>query len=225
MEALDLVPTVSTLEEATAWNAAFTGRRKVFLKVDVGLLRAGAMVADLPSIFAALGGLERLELAGIYGHFFSYGASVTADQVLAWQFARMAMALRAAADAGVGVPSAVVSSTNAVLDHPEMDLTGVDPGRLLYGLSGSERPARQGSFRPALVGFKTRLVLRKDLGEIDADAYAAPFVPRPGMRSGCCRSAGATGCRGRCRWARRCWCAAGAPRSSARSISSTRGST
>ncbi|MCC7275669.1 MAG: alanine racemase [Alphaproteobacteria bacterium] len=183
VEALDLVPTVSTVEEAAAWNAAFSRRRKVFLKVDVGLLRAGSMVGQLPDLLHALGRLDRLEPAGLYGHFFSYGAAVTAGQY-EWQFARMAAAMRAAADAGVALPIVMVSSTSAVLDHPEMDLTGVDPGRLLYGLSASAHPARHGTFRQALVGFKTRLVMRKTLGALDPGDFALPFAPRPGMRIG-----------------------------------------
>ncbi|MGE0719391.1 MAG: alanine racemase [Alphaproteobacteria bacterium] len=183
VEALDLIPSLSTAEEAEAWGAAFTRPRPVFLKVDVGLLRAGATLGGLPALLDAVRRRPNLRSAGLYGHFFSYGAAAGSANY-GDQFARMQAAVAAAKAAGVPVPVAMVSSTNAVLDHPEMDLTGVDPGRLLYGLSGSERPARVGTFRPALVGFKTRLVLRKPVGPEDADGASPPFVPRPGMTIG-----------------------------------------
>lgn len=183
VEQFDLMPTISTVEEATAWNAALSAPRDVFLKADVGLLRAGATVGDFPALAQAMGGLPRLRVAGLYSHFFSYGAAPTRAQYRG-QFDRMEAALRAAAAAGVEVPIAMVSSTSAVLDFPEMDLTGVDPGRLLYGLRGSTSPARRGDFRPVLTAFKTRLLIRKTIGPEDADPDAPPFAPRPGTRIG-----------------------------------------
>lgn len=180
VEALDLMPSISTAEEAAAWDAAFARPRQVFLKIDVGLLRGGATASGLAPLLAALPGLPRLRVAGLLGHFFSYGADVEPGHYPA-QFRRMAAAIDAARAAGVSVPIAMVSSTNAVLDHPEMDLTGVDPGRLLYGITGSRAPMRRGAFRPALLAFKTRLILCKTVGPEDADAGAAPFAPRPGM--------------------------------------------
>lgn len=181
--ALDLMPSISSAEEAEAWNAAFPGRRKVFLKADVGLLRGGATAAGLAAMLALLPSLPNLEVAGLLGHFFSYGATPGPGHY-ARQFDRMEAALQAVRAAGIDVPIAMVSSTNAVLDHPEMDLTGVDPGRLLYGLTGSQAPIRQGRFRPALRAFKTRLLLRKEVAPEDADGEAGPFVPRPGMAIG-----------------------------------------
>jgi alanine racemase len=73
VEAYDLLPTVSTPEEAAAWAAAFSRPHPVFLKVDVGLFRAGAMPADAPRLFAAVKDLSRLIPAGLYSHFYSYG--------------------------------------------------------------------------------------------------------------------------------------------------------
>ena len=183
VELLDLMPSVSTVEEAAAWDAAFTRPRKVFLKFDVGLLRGGATAAEFPLLLDRLQHLPNLECAGLYGHFFSYGAS-GAPGHYPRQFVRMQAAVKAARTAGMPVPIAMVSSTNAVLDHPEMDLTGVDPGRLLYGLAGSDSPARRGTFRPALAAFKTRLLIRKAVGPDDADDEAPPFFPRPGMTIG-----------------------------------------
>ncbi|MGE0723032.1 MAG: alanine racemase [Alphaproteobacteria bacterium] len=182
-EALDLMPTVSTVEEAEGWSAAFSAPRKAFLKVDVGLLRAGATLGEFPALLDALPRLSNLRVAGLYSHFFSYGAAPTPAHYRG-QFERMTAALRAAATAGIDIPIAMVSSTSAVLDFPEMDLTGVDPGRLIYGLSGSAAPARDGTFRPALTAFKTRLLIRKTIGPDDADPSAPPFPARPGMTIG-----------------------------------------
>jgi len=183
VQSLDLMPTISAVEEASAWDAALTVPCKVFLKVDVGLLRAGATLAEFPRLLDALRGLRRLRVAGLYSHFFSYGASPSPAHYRG-QFERMEAALRQAASAGVKIPVAMVSSTSAVLDFPEMDLTGVDPGRLIYGLSGSSSPARRGAFRPALLAFKTRLLIRKSIGPDDGDPASPPFAARPGMTVG-----------------------------------------
>jgi alanine racemase len=179
VERLDLMPTISTAEEAVAWDAALTRPRDVFLKVDVGLFRAGAMSGDCDSLFREIKRSRNLHPVGLYSHFFSYGADHSRAHY-EWQFKRFAEARAAMARVGLEVPINMVSSTNAVLDFPDMDLTGVDPGRLLFGLNATGS-ARAGSFRPALSAFKTRLATLKRVGNLPLDGYKPPIAIRDDM--------------------------------------------
>src|SRR5262245_11841875 len=163
VEAYDLIPTISAPEEAAAWAAAFSRPRPVFLKVDVGLFRGGAMPADAPGLFAAVKDLSRLIPAGLYGHFYSYGGEPSPEHYR-WQFDNMVRCRDAATAAGLQLPVVMVSSTTPVLDYPDMDLSGVDPGRFLYGLHGAAASARGARLRPAFRALKTRLVMMKPLG-------------------------------------------------------------
>jgi len=90
----------------------------------------------------------------------------------------------AAAAAGLQLPVVMVSSTTPVLDHPDMDLSGVDPGRLLYGLQDGAISARGARLRPAFRALKTRLVMMKQLGAADTGCHQPPFPVAPGMLIG-----------------------------------------
>lgn len=179
-EALDLMPTISTPEEAETWNAAFSRPHPVFIKTDVGLFRAGAMPEDAPALIAAVKRLPNLKPAGHYSHIYSYGAEPSPAHYR-WQFANMLRARDAAHAAGLALPIVMVSSTTAVLDYPEMDLTGVDPGRVLYGIAGSATSARGARLKPAFVALKTQLIMKKPLGAAETGGHPPPFPVRPGM--------------------------------------------
>ena len=59
-----------------------------------------------------------------------------------------------AASCGIDVPVRMVANTSVVLQHPEMDLNGVDPGGILFGLKPSPVPSRDLPMRPAVRAFK-----------------------------------------------------------------------
>ena len=69
----------------------------------------------------------------------------------------------------------MVASTSVVLQHPEMDLNGVDPGRILYGLKPSPEPGRDLPLRPAVRAWKSRLILTKWIELEDAGGFPGPF--------------------------------------------------
>src|SRR4051812_40477222 len=178
--ALDLTPTLSGIEEAVAWERGFSVPRPVFAKVDVGLLRGGAAPADLPDLCAFIKVSKRLRLAGVYAHMYSYGAPSAGDMIQA-QFRTFKMALSDVRSLGVEVPVEMISSSSTVLDFPDMDMSAVDPGRLLYGLTPSDAPRRSIQLKPALAALKTRLVLKKRVENIGSRTAILPFAPKPGM--------------------------------------------
>ena len=137
-----LMPTVSSLDDAAAWEqAANGGTLDAFAKIDVGLFRGGAMPREAPALLRRIADSNVLRLAGAYAHLHGYDPT-TGDDYAAWQFRNFQAVMRAAAAHGIDVPVRMVASTSVVLQHPEMDLNGVDPGRILYGLKPSPAPNR-----------------------------------------------------------------------------------
>src|SRR5262249_19520487 len=179
VEAYALLPTISTPEEAVAWAAAFSRPRPVFLKVDVGLFRAGAMPADAPYLFGAVKDLSRLIPAGLYGHFYSYGGAPSPAHYR-WQFNNMMRCREASAAAGLQLPVVWVPGTPPVLAPPAWDLRAVARGRFLYGLRDGAISARGARLRPAFRALKTRLVMMKQLGAADTGCHQPPFPVAPG---------------------------------------------
>lgn len=62
------MPTLSTLEDVAAWDAAASQRLPVFLKIDAGGFRAGALPHQAVGVAKAIAASRHLSLAGVYGH-------------------------------------------------------------------------------------------------------------------------------------------------------------
>jgi alanine racemase len=177
-----LMPTLSTHEDVTRWAAAARSL-DVFLKLDGGGFRAGALPHHAVAVARAIVDSATLRLAGVYGHpMTSYGP--VDEAYSSAQIASCLGAIEAIAAAGIDVPIRMVSSSEIILRNPEADLNAVDPGRLVLGHDFPAVDGRVRHWRPALVGLRSRLVMVKPLAEI-GDVMPAPFLPRrPGMRIG-----------------------------------------
>jgi alanine racemase len=177
----DLMASVSSAEEAVAWDEASHGRLKVFVKIDAGAFRAGALPRNARATFAAFKSMRRLELAGAYSHFLLPQAN---EAHAHWQLAIFKRAVAAADELGIELRVRMVAGTAVVLGYPDMDLNGVDPGRMLYGVRALPDPKRNFPLRPALQAFRSRLILVKDVQPSDAEGGRAPFELARPMRIG-----------------------------------------
>ena len=170
-----LMPTLSSLDDVAAWEqAADGGTLDVFAKIDVGLFRGGAMPREALALLRRITDSNVLGLAGAYAHLHGYDPA-TGEDYAAWQFRNFQTVMREAASNGIDVPVRMVASTSVVLQHPEMDLNGVDPGRILYGLKPSPEPGRDLPLRPAVRAWKSRLILTKWIELEDAGGFPGPF--------------------------------------------------
>ena len=179
-----LMPTISGLDDLAAWeHATDGGTLDAFAKIDVGLFRGGAMPREALTLLRRISDSNVLRLAGAYAHLHGYDPT-TGDDYAAWQFENFQTVMHEAASHGIDVPVRMVASTSVVLQHPEMDLNGVDPGRILYGLKPSPVSSRDFPMRPAVSAWKTRLILTKWIEPEDAGGFAGPFPVRERRRIG-----------------------------------------
>ena len=171
-----LSPTLSTLNDVALWDlhAPTTQELPVFLKIDTGGFRAGAFPDEAAEVARAIATSRRLRLAGVYGHsFFGYG--VENPEGVSRHIREFQKAIAAIDETGVDVDIRMCSSSELVLNHPEADLNAVDPGRLICGIGFSSSGDRKREWKAALVGLKSRLVMRKDLTHVGS-VSPAPFV-------------------------------------------------
>lgn len=180
IEALDLTISISSIEELERWRARRSNIR-VFIKVDLGFFRAGATPREAVRLLALASACRDVRLEGVYAHLSELPTSNPSDATD--QFARMLAILKEADARGMRPEVAMISSTESVLNHPEMDLDAVDPGALLVGLSEASSPIRQLVLRPALKTISTSLVAVK---HVDASLGPVPEIPgfHAGMRLG-----------------------------------------
>ncbi len=147
--AADLSLVVWDLDRARLLDeaAAAAGRRaRVHFKVDTGLTRLGAPLAEAPGRLAAIRQLRHLEVDGLFTHLATADEpDVSNDRA---QLARFAEVLRAIGEPPRWVHAAASAGVAAFGAIP--GCTATRPGLSIYGLHTAPHLERALSLRPAL---------------------------------------------------------------------------
>lgn len=154
---LDLTISISGEEDLQGWLATGTPL-KVFVKVDLGLWRAGVVPANLLRLVNLCSSQSNLAVVGLYAHLSEFGDAGSSAHA---QVACLTPLLEELRAEGQLPATVMVSSSESLLQHPEFDMDAVDPGALLFGLTGSRAGRRTLSIRPALSAIKARIVALK----------------------------------------------------------------
>lgn len=176
VEALGLTITVSSIAELEVWRSAMT-ETHAFIKVDLGFFRAGATPQEVAKLLTIANAYSEVKIDGIYAHLSELPTSKPSDA--SDQLGRMQAVLEQAICLGLRPAVAMMSSTEGVLNHPEMDLDAVDPGALFIGIPEAAKPVRAVQLRHALKTISTSLVAVKHL-----DASLGPVPDLPGFEDG-----------------------------------------
>jgi alanine racemase len=180
VKSLDLIVTVSSLNELRQWRAVIENLR-VFIKVDLGFYRAGATPSQTIELLSEATADRKVRIEGLYAHMSELPGS--GAEAAYKQFEKMNDIIRRARWMDASVPIVMMSSTEGVLNYPEMDFDAVDPGALFVGLSDVERPTRDVFLRPALTEISTSLVSVKRLDPSLEPSVCIPWM-RPDMTIG-----------------------------------------
>lgn len=184
LEAHRLIPTISTVEDVHSWDTHVKSSLDVFLKIDSGGLRAGSSPQASQRVAAAIASSKRLRLAGVYGHTlasYHIDANWSFEHGPQRQLQVFLGALKDIEDAGIKIPIRMFSSSEILLSQPEADLDAVEPGRLVLGLDFPAVASRRRVWKPALVGFKSRIVVKKPLDIAHASKQPSFFPLRDDM--------------------------------------------
>ncbi len=147
---------------------------KVHLKVDTGMHRLGLQPAEVPEIARQITGMsDRIELEGLFSHFHSADAEVSAlDLSQLWIFKKLVSDMQ---KQQLCPPLCHCANTAAILRWPEAQFDLVRLGGGLYGLNPDSTSCRLPSpFRPVL-SWKTKVVQVRRLEVGMGLGYAQTF--------------------------------------------------
>ena len=170
--ALGLIVTVHDFDGLEAFAA--TGRAvDVHVEVDCGYGRLGFTPDEWPKAFERLRRAKNLNVIGLYTHL----ASVEEPAAVKRQGELFAASATAARDVGFASLELMAASSRVLLGYPELNLTAVNPGRMLYGMM--EPPwLGKSDLRPVIRAIKSRVLQVKtipaDLPFDDSRHKAAP---------------------------------------------------
>ena len=168
--AVDAIPTVvdrGFMNALAQTSRALSKPLDVFVKVDTGLGRLGVPYEDAPDLIRAIAGTGSLRVAGIYSHCGAADAQRASEQL-----ERMQHVVARARQLGIDAPFNVLAATPHLMQRPDMWLTAVDPGRLLFGIQTSPATARvDGELRPAFRALRSKLIQVKSTSSTDPPEY------------------------------------------------------
>jgi alanine racemase len=170
LERYKLFPTISSTEDVLLWTKCVKGSLGVFLKIDTGGLRAGALPENSAKVARAIRDAPNLSLKGVYGHAMVATSGATTLEVNSRtdkQIQIFSDVLNELEEANIDVPIKMFSSSETLLNFPEADFNTVEPGRLIMGIDFPSIPTRRRKWLPALKALKSRVVSIKRIeGEL-----------------------------------------------------------
>ena len=181
----DVMPTVSSLNEARAFDsaAARLGKRvSIHIKVDTGMGRLGVAAHAAAELVCAASALRHTRVHGIYTHYSSAEDDRSFSATQRMHFENVLKELRARNC----LPSLVHANNSAALLHePRSIYSVVRPGLLVYGVipPGLRKASVAAGRRviPAL-SFKCRVSFVKDIAKGTPLSYGRSFVAPKRLR-------------------------------------------
>ncbi|MBN1333171.1 MAG: alanine racemase [Synergistales bacterium] len=153
---------------------------RVHLKFDTGLGRTGFTEEDLPELLRTLSETENIIIEGAFTHF------ATADEenldYTRWQFSRFRNIMTTFSKKGWDIPFQHVCNSPATVNCPEMSLSAVRPGNLLYGLP-SGFTNRKIHLYPSC-SLKTKIVVIREIPPRSGIGYGLKYMTRGNERIG-----------------------------------------
>jgi alanine racemase len=181
----DVMPTISTFEEAKQFSAVATQLGKVaglHIKIDTGMGRLGTGPKRAPELWKEIEALPGARICGLYTHFSSVEDDVDFSRAQKRQFARLLKALP-----HNPVEYLHANNSGALLFEHDTHFNTVRPGLLVYGVlprgTRKIRSELQQQVRPAL-SWKCRVSLVKSIARGAALSYGRSFIAPRAMRVG-----------------------------------------
>lgn len=181
----EIMPTISTLEEARWFSAAavkFHKKVPAHVKVDTGMGRLGIEPGSVLELVREIQQLPQITVEGVFTHYAAVEDDAPFSKQQGQSFHRVAEELRSA---GLHIPCLHANSSGALLWEKGTIFNLVRPGLLVYGVvPAGTRSLEAGlsrHFRPAL-SFKCRVSLVKDIPAGKTLSYGHTFCAPTPMR-------------------------------------------
>ena len=178
----DLMLTVHDFESLDAIGQYGREGAKIFIEFNVGGERLGFEPEQAAEVAARVKALHHVTTVGVSAHMHVPDGPTAMDTV-SWEFARFKRVLAHLEEGALAFRHAMIASSKTLVLTNEMNLSGVDPGHLVFGLMPRAGVKYGADMRMALLAVKSRIIQVSEVNRAER-AGAAPFSVRPGMRIG-----------------------------------------
>jgi len=170
----DITPTILYKEQAEAISKATVKEHGIFVKIETGRGRLGINAEECADVIKEIAGLPNIRVDGIYSHMAYANWEDEKISYPMWQFERFKKALDQLEAYGIHIPFAQLVNTPGGIAYPDIRLTGMCPGRGIWGFSPLEKREEHPDLKPAMVAWKSRLIQVKEVigGKLGPDFAA-----------------------------------------------------
>lgn len=158
-----LTPTIMYPFQAKAISEAASEETGIFVKIETGRGRLGINAEECAGAIREMAAMPHIRVDGIYSHMAYAGWDESKKAYPLWQYERFCKALDELEACGIHIPFAQLMNTPGSIAYPDLRLTGVCPGRGIWGYSPLERRAGHPDLQEAMTAWKSRLLIVKDV--------------------------------------------------------------
>lgn len=170
-----LIPTIFTYEQAKAINDVADSPYPIFIKIDTGRGRLGINAEEFPNLFGRISQLPKIKVEGVYSHMCPVDwPDKKSSDYAQWQFSRFQKALEGIGSAAEKIPFRQLANTPASIAYPGFRLTGICPGRAIWGFSPLEKRKGHPKLNYPMVAWKSRLL---HVQEVFGGKFGENFSP------------------------------------------------
>lgn len=174
----DLMPTILSLDAAQAFSAAAKKPSKVFIKMDTGRGRIGVNAEMFQELYSQVKKLPNLIVEGVYSHMAEVDWPDKGAEYAMWQYGRFQKAMEGLEENEI--PFCQLANTPGGIALPEIRMTGICPGRAMWGYSPLEKREGHPVLRPPLKSWKSRLIhVNEVIGGKYGERFAAVKLETP----------------------------------------------
>ena len=173
----DIIPSISTLEEARDFNRIAAGQKvAINFKIDTGMGRMGVLADEALDVFKQVKALPNLKVHSVSTHLPVSNEDETFTREQLARFSKLIRQLRTEVPGDYKVHALQTVGVFAYADEP---FEIVRPGILIYGIS--PLPEFQKLLRPALT-WKARIALIREMPAGHGISYGRIFITPKKMR-------------------------------------------
>nr|WP_106779245.1 alanine racemase [Lysinibacillus timonensis] len=153
-----LIPTILSVEAAKAFSDVVSKPSDIFIKIDTGRGRLGVNAEVFANLYREVSKLPNLHVEGVYSHMGAVNWPDLGPDYAMWQFSRFKSALDALGKDAEKIPFSQLANTPGSIALPEIRMSGVCPGRAMWGYSPLAQRETHPDLKAPLVSWKSRLV-------------------------------------------------------------------
>lgn len=153
-----LIPTILSVEAARAYSQVVMEPSDIFIKIDTGRGRLGVNAEDFPDVYRAVASLPNIHVEGVYSHMAAANWPDSGADYGMWQYSRFKAAMDAIGEDADRIPFCQLANTPGSIALPDIRMSGICPGRAMWGYSPLSKRAEHPDLKAPLVYWKSRLI-------------------------------------------------------------------